>query len=108
MRAGRLDRRITFEEVSEVQSSSGAPAPTWAALATDPTVWAGVRDLNGDELYAARQVNAEITTRFTLRWRSDITRKMRINYEGKLYDIHHIAELPRRRGLQILAAAQVD
>ena len=42
-----------------------------------------------------------------IRYRSDLATGMRIDYEGSLYDIHHIKELGRREGLLILASARV-
>ena len=107
MRAGRLDRRITFEANTPTRSASGAEVDAWSPLATDATVWAGKRDLSGSEFFAARQVNAKITTEWRIRYRSDLATGMRIDYEGSLYDIHHIKELGRREGLLILASARV-
>ena len=104
---GRMDRQITFEVNTPTPSATGQEVDAWAALASNATAWAEKVDLSGKEFFAARQINAEISAEFRIRYRSDVTRKMRINYGGALYDIHHIAEMGRREGLRILASAKV-
>lgn len=102
--AGPLDRRITIESRTIVQSSTGAPTETWATFAT---VWASKRDLKGREYFEARQDQAEVTTEFKIRHLSGLQREMRIQLDGDTYDIQHIAEIGRREGQMILARAQV-
>lgn len=99
MRAGDLDRKIVIQTVTESRSGSGAVTDSWSAFAT---VWAKVRPLSGREYLAAAQINAEVDTEFTIRWLSGVTPKMRISYDGNIYDIEHIAEIGRREGLKIL------
>lgn len=104
MEAGRLDRRVTIQQ-SQVtgHNSFNEPIRTWVDLAT---VWAQVTDVGGREYFAAAAVQAERTSRFLIRWRSDVTETMRISYGGKIYDIRSIAEVGRRVGLDIRAQAQ--
>lgn len=103
MRAGDLDRKITIESRTESRSATGAATYTWAALAT---VWAKVKPVRGQEYFAAQQVNAQIDAVFTIYYRADITRTMRINYGGEYYDIQDIAELGRGEGLELYARVQ--
>lgn len=107
MRAGKLDRRITFQTLTDGQDAAGGITEAWANLVTNPTVWAYVHPLTGREFFAAQQVNAEIDTVFEVRYRSDITPKMRIVHDSKNYDIREIKEIGRRNGLEILARAIV-
>lgn len=100
MRAGKLDRRITLQTRTAVQSVSGEYTETFANLAT---VWAEVTDLRGREFFAAQQKNADVTTRFRIRWRDDVTVLHRIQYESRNYNIVHSAEIGRREGLELLA-----
>lgn len=103
MRFGKLDRQITFQALTEVKDAMGGITETWANLATDPTVWAEKRDMAGRETWASQQYNAEIDTVFIVRYRSDITPKMRIAYDGRYYNIEAIKEFGRRDGLEIMA-----
>jgi SPP1 family predicted phage head-tail adaptor len=104
IQAGKLDRRITIESRTLVQSATGAPTETWATFAT---VWAAKLDLRGREYFEARHDQAEITTEFTIRHLPGLKREMRIQHDGGTYDIIHIPEINRREGHTILARAQV-
>lgn len=101
---GELDRRIRIQALTPGQNSTyGEPTEAW----TDWLVtWANVTPLTGRELYDARQLSAEVDTRFRVRWKSGLVPTMRILYDGKIYDIYHIAEIGRRVAWQILAKAR--
>lgn len=104
MKAGELDRRITIEEYTETQDDYGEPIKEWVVLAT---VWAQVTPVRGTERYVAQQVSGEAETRFRIRWRDDVTDKMRILYEDAYYNINAILEIGRHEGLEIMAKAFV-
>lgn len=99
MMAGKLDRRVLIEAPTFSNDSIGASTTTWATLAT---VWARVEHLAGKELYAAKQIIPTADLKITIRYRSDITEKMRVTHDGVVYGIQHIAEIGRRDGLAIL------
>lgn len=106
MRAGQLDRRVELQHrVLGSRSASGEQAVTYATYAT---VWAGKRDLRGREYYAANQMNAEASTAFTMRYRSDVLATDRIVLDGMNYNVRHIAEIGRRQGLEIQTTAPVS
>ena len=98
-----MDRRVTIEQDTPTRDTTGAEVESWSTLAT---VWAEVRERRGREFFDSHQVTAEIDTVFLIRWRSDVTAKMRINWDGKLYDIHFVGEIGRQRGLEIMASAR--
>ncbi len=104
MRAGRLDRTITIRSITETPDGFGGITRTETVLGTVP---AEKTDLTGREYFAAAQVNAEITTRFTIRYGLTVTPLHRITCDGRDYDILHVAEIGRREGLQIMAKARV-
>lgn len=100
---GRLTERVTIEQVSEAQSASGFPVPTWSTLAT---VWASVNYRAGgsdEDQDAGRQV-ATGAVRFTMRYRSDVTEKMRIVHDSYNYDILSI--LPDEDGAFMVIEAK--
>lgn len=99
MRAGGLDRRVTLREPSAGTDTIGQPTETWADAAT---VWAEVREIKGREYFEAAQVQAERTVTFRIRYRSDVTEKWRIVWNGTEYDIRALAEIGRREGLEIV------
>lgn len=104
MRAGRMDRLITIQQRSDSQDSYGQPVPSWSTLAE---VWADKKDVKASERFASEQRIAEQTTVFRIYWRDDVTAKMRVSYDGKVYDINGVAEIGRREGLELTTTATV-
>ncbi len=102
MRAGPLDRRVTLQRPTEVQSASGEAQVTWA---DEGTVWAGRRDVRAREFLAGQQTSAEVEAIFTIRWRDDVGPKWRLLEGGKAWDITGIAQLGRRDGLELRCVA---
>lgn len=109
MPAPNLDRRITIQSAIETQDASGQPIQTWSDLAADEP--AEYLPVSGMERFAARQYQAIAVARFRIRYRTDITRKMRLVYEGETYDITAAEEdrrFDRRQYLLITAEAKPE
>ena len=94
MRAGRLSHRITFYARSVTRDAMGGETVTWVEQDQD---WADVLPLQGREYFAAQQVEAELTIRFRVRYRSDVTEAWRIEWEGKRYNIRHVFPVDGRK-----------
>jgi SPP1 family predicted phage head-tail adaptor len=106
MRAGQLDRRVTLQSRTTVKSATtGAVSEVFTDLVT---VWAQRTDLRGREYFAAQQINADVTAKFRIRWRSGITELHRIVDGTTTFDIANVAEIGRREGLEILATAKTS
>lgn len=103
MISGKLDRRVTLLRATAASNELNQPVESWAVLVV---VWGGKQDLAGRKDVVAEQVNPEATTRFWLRWRSDISVADRISCDGENFDILHIGEVGRRDGLSILCRAR--
>lgn len=65
VKPGRLNKLVSVERNTEAIDTFGEAVKTWSALKTD--VPASVEPLRGKELFAAQQVQAEISTRVRLR-----------------------------------------
>lgn len=104
LQIGKYDRRITIQALIAGQGDNGAPTEAWTDL---DTVWANAYS-SGRELEAAKQINAEISTQFQIRYRSGLSATMRVLWEGRYYDIDHITEIGRRDRLNIFAKARHD
>lgn len=104
MRLGLLDRRATLQHRVRTPNEHREDVITYATYAT---VWAGKVDLRGREFFAAQQVNAEATVKITVRYRGDIVPTDRIVLDGLNFNVLHVAEIPRRRGIEVLATAPV-
>ena len=108
MSAGELDRRITIRRAVLTPGDFNEPVPVWSDLVT---VWASVRDVTDVEQLRAQEVGASVSTRFKIRWSSDVANvdpRDRIAYGGREYDITGVRELGRRRWLEISAVARAE
>lgn len=86
MRIGRLGERITVESYTVSQDDYGQEAKAWTTFAT---LWAEVRTPSATETFnssADREV-AKIDYRIKIRFRADISNRMRVNWRGKLLNI---------------------
>lgn len=89
MRAGRLNKRITFQ-VQQLTKDSGGGS-TYAS-ADVCTVSAGVKNLPSDEKRQTTHGGEQPIekTEFTIRYRRDINSTMRIVYKGNIFNIIHV------------------
>ena len=102
-----LDRRITVQSATETQDAHGQPVETWADfLAELPAEYLPV---SGAEQFQAQQVLARAVAKFRIRWRDDLTRKMRVTFDGVTFDLRHFEEDRRydRRQYMILSVEAV-
>ncbi len=102
MLAGKLDRRITFQQPTLSADSFGDPLNvTFSDLGT---VWASVQEGKGSE---RREDDSEVSTRtdiFKIRKPAfNLKPTMRIVYASKNYNILNIKELGRQEGFLISA-----
>ena len=104
LQAGKLDRRVTLQTNGPTQDTTGQPIESWTEI---DEVWAEVVPLRGREFLAAQQVNADVTTRFLIRYRSDVGPADRVLYDSVGYDILSLTEVGRQEGLEILAKRNV-
>ena len=104
MQAGRLDRLIELRHrVLDDDPESRQKVEAWPTAYA--SVWAQKVDVRGREYLAAKQVNADLTTTFRIRHRTDVVTTDRIVYNGTQYSIQSIAEIGRLEGLEIMATS---
>ena len=100
MRSGRLNRRITIQELSISKNQYSEDIESWVDVAT---IWAHIEPLRGREYWQAKQVVGEVTGRITIRYLAGIDEKMRVIYGNKTYNILAVINLDERnRTLQLL------
>lgn len=51
------------------------------------SMWAMIRTVKGSEYFSAAFEKAEITSRFIIRYTSGLSANMRIDYQGRIFDI---------------------
>jgi len=102
MQAGKLRHSIVIQEPTE-SNVGGVNTVTWDAYAT---VRAGVMPKRGGEYWAAKQVQEKEPMIFIIRYCSGITRKMRVLYNDKYYDIQDVMNIGRRnRWIHLITTA---
>lgn len=108
MKAGKLDRRIVIERATETRDGFNVPIKAWDELAC---VAASKEDVRDSERVASQEIGAEITTRFQIRYSSDVADvdpRDRIRFEGRVYDIVARKEIGRRDGIELSAVARAE
>jgi SPP1 family predicted phage head-tail adaptor len=103
LQIGKLDTRIVIEHYATTTGEYGEPIKAWVSFAT---VWANKYEGSGRELVGAKQINAEITTQFQIRFMEGLSAKMRIVVDGRYHDIASILEVGRRDRLNIFTKAR--
>jgi len=101
MNIGKLRHRVTIQKVTVTQDAdTGEVSETWSTLGQ---VWAEVAPLSGRELFAAQQVEAQVSHQVTTRYRGDVTPNMRISHNSRTLNIESVINPgERNRELQLL------
>ena len=106
--SGRLTRRVTLQRATVTQNSFNEDVEAWTTLAT---VWAERRDVSAAEAYRAQEVGAQITTRFKIRYSSDVADlnpRDRLIFDGLTYQITGVRESLRNRWIEVDTVARPD
>jgi len=100
-----LNRKITFREFTTiVNPNTGTVTEAWADYVS---VFARVDPLVGREYFAAAAVQAEDTTKFTIRHRTDVDTTMRIAFDGHEYNITSIQNIRSGNRETLIYAKQI-
>jgi SPP1 family predicted phage head-tail adaptor len=85
---------VIIQQNTPTRDTYGAEVASWSALAT---VWGAVEPLRGREFFDAQAVNAEVTTRIRIRYRSGVVPTMRVVWGSHTYDILSVVEIETRQ-----------
>jgi SPP1 family predicted phage head-tail adaptor len=82
-----LDQRITIQQATITRDTYGAEIQTWTNFL--PNIAAAKKHQSSREFYSAQKINSEMTDLFKVYFGTgrNTTTKMRVNYNGKYYDI---------------------
>jgi SPP1 family predicted phage head-tail adaptor len=111
MRAGTLRERVTIQASTPVQDGYGEPIDAWANLATNPTVWASVMPRASGERFigGAEQLQATISHTVRIRYRTDVTVKMRLVWRTtRILLIQNVVDPDGRKADMILMCEEVQ
>ena len=101
-----LDRIVELQERRVTRDNFGSEVVSWSEI---EKVWANVKQTGTSEDFennADRDVALRNAT-IRIRWRSDLQETSRVVYDGFPWDIKGIAEVGRRRELELLCQTDV-
>ena len=98
---------IVIEAPGEGQDSFGQLTEVWTPY---HPCRASIEPLQGKEYFEAQKINSEQQVRFRIRYKAGITSEMRINFNGRIFNIAAppIDPKERHRELQIMAVEKLD
>ena len=103
MESGQLKHRIVIERPTEAADSFGEPDKTWAEFIH---TYARIAPVTGREFFDAQVVNEEKMIRFTIRFQAGITEKMRINWDGRIFNINAVLNIQENNDMLVLMATE--
>lgn len=107
MNVGKLNKRITLKKTDGTTIfKDGVEIANWDDVAT---IWANARPLQGKELWTAQSIYPELSMKFTIRYRKDISEDMRILYneKGKEFEIISIVDIDEKHTYMEIACKVV-
>jgi SPP1 family predicted phage head-tail adaptor len=93
MEAGKLWHEIAIQSRGDTRDTFGGSIPAWSAYAS---TYAELKNLSGNELIQAQQIDSRITSKFTVRWDNGIRSSMRIVYKSRNYNIVYVNNIDER------------
>lgn len=82
--SGLFRNRIQFLQSTTVEDELGQKETSWDQY---KSVWAMIKTVRGSEYVAAAADQAELTYRFVVPFTPGISKDMRIDYNGRIFDI---------------------
>lgn len=104
MKSGKLRHQVTIQSKADTTDLFGGPVDVWTDTALN--IWASVEPLSGRELVAAQSVNAETTTRITMRYRSGVVAANRIIFGNKFYNIQSVVDPELKHEQLVIMASE--
>lgn len=102
MRAGKLQHRIELQRMTETLTPSRKVQAVWATYATGK---AELRQAGISEFLRESLEGATSNAVFLIRWIPGVSVADRLIHGGKVWNIVAIAEIGRRKGLELRAVA---
>ena len=108
MRAGSLRHRIEIQIQTDTTDGMGGFTTSWIAAFGMNSVPAAIWPLKSQEKMDAMKLETQITHKIRVRYRSEITTKMRISWKGRTFNIISLINPDERNiMLEIMAAEEI-
>ena len=93
MDAGRLRHRIEIQRAATGHNPHGGVQEDWQTLATR---WAAIEPFRARELFAAQQVQSQVTHRIWMRYFAGLQSTDRIKFGERIFNIDGIRNIDER------------
>lgn len=104
MDPGGMRDRITIQKKKEQQG----PIPDLKGNYDDyKTIWSKVKFLKDREFWQAKASNSETVAEFTIRYRKDLDKSMRVRFDKRSFDIDGIIPLDNKKMYIAIMASEV-
>lgn len=100
MDSGEFDRTIEIHKRSVTRDTDGGELVSWKKKGK---YWAKLKWLRSTERYASAQIRESKSVTFTIRFVDDVTPDDRILYNSEYYRITGLAEMGRKKYIEISA-----
>lgn len=105
LRSGEMDTLATVQTPTERTNSIGEPELVWSTFATR---WIAILPLSGSEAIDAMANEASVTHRVRMRYTEGLKPKMRLQAEGRTFEIMSAVERGRRVEHELMVSEVVD
>lgn len=105
MKAGELDRRLTWQRATSTTDNFGGRVVVWEDLFE---TWCKKDDAAGRRLVQALETTDEQAVVLVMRWRPGLHEIDRVLFEGKAWVITGLTEQGRRDGLEVKLTTRMD
>jgi SPP1 family predicted phage head-tail adaptor len=99
MNCGRLRHKIDIQIESTAQNSYGEQTQSWSNYLS--SIWASIDPIAGKEYFASDKLNADVSHKIRIRFRTGILPKMRVKYNSRYFDIISVINF-EERGKELL------
>lgn len=94
MQPGKRNRRITIQVINSdeptITNDDGYQIDNWINFWT---CWAFIKNVNGREFFQAQACNSSASCRMNIRYKKEISSKMRVIYNGKIFNILYVDDI---------------
>lgn len=105
MKIGSLKHRIVLQKKMITEDDLKQQSEVWTDITT---VWARIEPLSGREYFIARQENAEISVKITIRYQPGISTDLRAVFGSRTFEVLSVINPEERRESLLLMCREVS
>ena len=100
----KLNQRVTLEAQTLTPDGAGGYGASWDTIAL---VWAAIEPVSGADVFGPDASESRVRTRITIRRRTDVLAGMRVNANGRVFQIKAVLDKGPRVQFLTLVTEQI-